>query len=152
MIKNILRKLWLTTPFSVRLKIVRLTQASFTASAAVVIINENGEVLLLDHLLRAGSGWGLPGGFIEHDESPEEGIRREIREETGLEINDLKLLRVRTVSRHIEILFSAGARDKGEIKSREIRDLRWFRYEDLPEKLSGSQKKLIRDCLDAGSK
>ena len=38
--------------------------------------------------------WYFPGGALEEDESPEEGVRREIREETQLEVDDLRLFRV----------------------------------------------------------
>ncbi|MCA0987472.1 NUDIX hydrolase [Guptibacillus algicola] len=59
--------------------------------AVVIIINENNE-LLLQH--RKDGGWGLPGGLMELGESLEETARREIKEETGLEVGSLKLLDV----------------------------------------------------------
>ncbi len=45
---------------------------------------------MLQH--RTDGGWGLPGGLMELGESMEETARREVEEETGLLINDLKLL------------------------------------------------------------
>ncbi|MBM7840027.1 8-oxo-dGTP pyrophosphatase MutT (NUDIX family) [Alkalihalobacillus xiaoxiensis] len=57
--------------------------------AVVLILNEKHE-LLLQH--RTDGGWGLPGGLMELGESMEETARREVEEETGLLINDLKLL------------------------------------------------------------
>ncbi len=76
--------IWKRIPSRFRLKIIRATQRKFTASVGVIITNPNGKVLLLEHLLRPGSGWGIPGGFIEHGEQPETAVRREIREETGI--------------------------------------------------------------------
>ena len=76
---------WKILPPWLRLKIIRTTQQKFTVSAAAIITNDNGEVLLLNHVLRPFSGWGLPGGFLGAGEQPEEAIRREIREETGIE-------------------------------------------------------------------
>lgn len=38
--------------------------------------------------------WYVPGGSLEHGESPEEAVRREIREETGLEVAEARLFRV----------------------------------------------------------
>ncbi len=47
---------------------------------------------------RAAGIWTLPGGGVDHGEHPEESLRREVYEETGLEIAVRRLLGV--VSRH----------------------------------------------------
>lgn len=136
-------------PWFVRRTIVRATQAGFTVSAAVIVTNEAGLVLLLDHTIRPNSGWGLPGGFLEHGEQPDEGIRREIKEETGLDLFDLKMFRVRTAGSHIEMMFRARTAGTPTINTYEIKDLGWFSRDDMPEKLNSGQKALIRTVLDA---
>src|SRR5687767_7844582 len=98
---------WKIIPAWLRLKIIRTTQDKFTVSAAAIITDGENRVLLLNHVLRPFSGWGLPGGFVTAGEDPEKAIRREIREETGLEMDDVKMFRVRTVRSHVEILFTA---------------------------------------------
>ncbi len=135
-------------PWAVRSRIVRLTQPKFVVSAAAVIVNESREVLLLDHVIRPKSGWGLPGGFIEHGEQPDAGIRREIREETGIEMNNLRLFRVRTLGPHLELLYSAVADGTPQVMSREIRQLGWFACEEMPEKMNSAQKFLIEQVLN----
>ena len=97
MFKEIIGKLWKKTPRFIRLKIVRATQNTFTASAGALVTNSRKEILLLDHVLRPKSGWGIPGGFMNHGEQPEQTISREIMEEVGLELNNIKMLRVRTI-------------------------------------------------------
>lgn len=59
---------------------------------AAVIWNEAGQVLLIRRLYppRAGQ-WSLPGGKVERGETLEAALKREIREETGLEIAILGL-------------------------------------------------------------
>ncbi|CAN5444517.1 MAG: NUDIX domain-containing protein [Acidobacteriota bacterium] len=148
MITKLTGVVWKILSWKTRKRIVRLTQSKFTVSVAAVIVNSKGEVLLLNHVLRAYSGWGLPGGFINHGEQPEEGIRREIREETGIELESPKLLRVRIVNTHVEILFTATAIGKPEVKSNEIIGLGWFALESLPEKMGHEQKLIIEKVLN----
>lgn len=124
-----------------------MTQSKFTVSAAAVITNDEGQVLLLDHLIRPKSGWGLPGGFLDRSEQPDDAVRREIREETGLELYNLKMLRVRTVGTHVEIIFRARSNDTPEVKSREIKGFGWFEPSKLPERMSLAQKRLIESVL-----
>ncbi len=130
-----------------RLKIIRTTQQKFTVSAAAVITNAEGKVLLLNHVLRPFSGWGLPGGFLAGDEQPEEAIRREILEETGMAMENVEMFRVRTIGRHVEILFTAVSAGEATVQSREILELGWFDRNSLPDGLPQSQKNVIKQFL-----
>lgn len=68
------------------------TRPLILPGAAVIAVDPNGDVLLLQ---RADTGgWGLPGGFMEPGETLEETARREVKEETGLEIDELTLVNV----------------------------------------------------------
>lgn len=134
-------------PYFLRLRVIRATQEKFTVSVAAIITNERNEILLLDHVLRPFSGWGIPGGFIEAGEQPDAAVRREIREETGLEFITLEMIRVRTIKRHVEIIFRATTTGKGEVKSREINALGWFEIGKMPGRMSGVQKSLIEKVL-----
>jgi ADP-ribose pyrophosphatase YjhB (NUDIX family) len=58
------------------------------------IFNERGEILLMERA--DSSGWCLPCGFVEPGETPVEGVIREAREETGLEISVKRLVGVFT--------------------------------------------------------
>lgn len=134
-------------PHPMRQKIIRTTQKKFTASVAAIIINQKHEILLLDHVLRAVNNWGLPGGFLEFNEQPEFAVQREIFEETGLELEDVELYSVRTVNRHLEILFLAKPKGVARVKSHEIHSLGWFTVETMPQQMSCIQKRVIRAVL-----
>ena len=140
---------WKILPPWLRLRIIRTTQQKFTVSAAAVVTNHEGKVLLLNHLLRPYSGWGLPGGFLTAKEQAEEAIKRELLEETGISIENVEMFRVRTIARHIEILFRASASTQGSVQSREILELGWFDVNELPEGLPQSQKEIVRSMADA---
>ena len=132
-----------------RFRIVRATQKKFTVSVAVVIVNENEKILLLNHVLRSDSGWGIPGGFMQSGEQPEAAVKREIREETGLELKNIKLLGMRTTNRHIEFLYRASPVGTARVRSLEINELGWFKINEMPEKMSQIQKKIIEEVLSS---
>ncbi len=135
-------------PKQARTFVTRSVQVRFTVSAAGVITNERGEVLLLNHILRPLSGWGVPGGFLNFGEQPEAAFRREIREETGLELFDVSLYRTRTFKRHIEIIFVAKTTGEPEVMSREISELGWFTVENMPKEMSLDQQFLVKKILE----
>ena len=54
-------------------------------ATAAVVLNDDEHLLLVKRGMAPGKGkWGLPGGFVEMDESPRDGVLRELSEETGL--------------------------------------------------------------------
>jgi len=63
---------------------------TFRAGIGAVILNDNGKVLGLERKDIPGA-WQLPQGGLE-DETPLEGVKREIFEETGIQAKDLQLL------------------------------------------------------------
>ena len=61
-------------------------------SIAAVIRDAQGRLLLQEK--SSGEGWSLPAGAIEPGESPEHAVRREVLEETGLEVAPQEILGV----------------------------------------------------------
>jgi mutator protein MutT len=124
---------------------MRFTHTRFTVTAGAVIFNDQKQVLLLKHRFRAGSGWGLPGGFLERGEQPIEALRRELREEIGLELEDVEIFASRSFEKpkQIEILFRArGNVNEANVKplTMEVERAEWFSIESLPEGLPRDQR------------
>lgn len=108
--------------------------------------------MLLKHRFRPSPGWGIPGGFLEKGEQPDEAVRRELREEVELELEDVKLFATRAFNepKQIEILFTARAVDDTERLSFEIQKAAWFSANELPADLPNDQKKLIERAFSDG--
>jgi len=124
---------------------MRLAHTRFTVTAGAVIFNDKREVLLLKHRFRAGSGWGLPGGFMEQGEQPIDALRRELREEIGLEVDDVEVFAVRSFRKpkQVEVLFRARANADVKSLTIEVERAEWFALDSLPEGLPRDQRVYI---------
>src|ERR1044072_1740260 len=118
---------------------VRSTQARFTVTAGALIFNDANEVLLLKHRFRTGSGWGIPGGFLEHGEQPEQALRRELGEEIGLEVHRADVFTRGGVG------FRSGCPGSGGVKAKTMKFNRadWSAFRPLPAGLPQDQRLLI---------
>jgi len=122
-----------------------VTHTRFTVTAGAVIFNNQREVLLLKHPFRAGSGWGLPGGFLEQGEQPIEALRRELREEVGLEVEDVEVFAVRSFAKpkQVEVLFRGHANASVKPLTIEVERAEWFALDSLPEGLPSDQRTYV---------
>jgi ADP-ribose pyrophosphatase YjhB (NUDIX family) len=127
---------------------MRLSQSRFTVSAGAVIFRDDGRLLLLEHRFRPGSGLGIPGGFIGKGEQPEAALRRELCEETGLELTDIEFLTTRTIDTHVEVIFIARANGDIKLAEFEIISAEWVDPAKLPTRLSRGQREMIARALD----
>ena len=154
MLKKLIGNVWRALPARARRWSMRLTQARFTVTAGALVFNDAGEILLLKHRFRTGSGWGIPGGFLELGEQPEEALRRELREEVGLEVDRVELFSSRSFRkpRQVEIVFRCRARGSTTRKNIEIKSADWFTLDHLPSELSTDQRQLINRVLNDGAK
>jgi 8-oxo-dGTP diphosphatase len=58
------------------------------------IVRRGDAILVVKRAIGSSAGtWYFPGGDLEHGETPDEGVLRELREETGLEVENLRLFR-----------------------------------------------------------
>jgi 8-oxo-dGTP diphosphatase len=153
MLNDLLGAIWRRTPKAMRRWTVRLWHPRFSVTAGAVVTDSRGRVLLLKHRFRPGAGWGLPGGFIEKGEQPEDGLRRELREEIGLEVEQLKLFTTRAFKRpkQVEIVFRARAIGDPDQLSFEIEKAVWFLPSEFPAELPPDQSKLIKRALNDGA-
>ena len=127
---------------------MRLAHTRFTVTAGALIFNHDGQVLLLKHRFRAGSGWGLPGGFLEASEQPIDALRRELREELGLEIQQVEIFTARSFRKpkQVEVLFRGRATGPVTPRTIEVERAEWFSLDALPPGLPRDQRTLVEQA------
>jgi NAD+ diphosphatase len=99
----------------------------------------------------AKGDWDIVGGFLEPGEHPEDGLRREVKEETGLEITELKLLGMfmdkYPVYNYDTLNIAYLCKVEGTPKADDdVADLKWFRLNEIPQNLAFKNTK---DTIDA---
>lgn len=110
--------------------------ANAVPGAEAVCIDEQGRVLLGRRGNDPGKGlWDLPGGFLHEDEPPLDGLVREVREETGLEIEPTDFLGfwLEPYNERIVLCLAWTAKATGEGRAADdLVELRWFEPHELP--------------------
>ena len=91
-------------------------------------------------ILESGK-WGLLGGFFGRDENLTEAVKREVMEESGWEIDNLKLFRIndnpnrpKEDRQNVDIIFIAHAIKQIKTSDEEVSKLQWFDLDKLPSK------------------
>jgi ADP-ribose pyrophosphatase YjhB (NUDIX family) len=124
----------------------RFASASFLIGVLGIVTDENGRVLLFRHTYRPFAPWGLPSGFVKANESPAEAIEREVREETGLAIEVLEVLDLRTGARpqRLDVWLRCRSRGGSAKPSAEVDEARFFEFDGLPP-LIAEQERFLHD-------
>lgn len=149
MFKNLISRIWRSMPAQVRRWSIRATNTRFTVTAGAIIFNNAGQVLLLKHRFRAGSGWGLPGGFLNAGEQPLDALRRELREEIDLEVESVEIFAARSFKkpRQVEVLFCCRADGPVKPQTMEVERAEWFSFDSLPKGLPRDQRRLVEQAI-----
>jgi 8-oxo-dGTP diphosphatase len=121
-------------PVSWQRRILDRAHRRFLVGVNGVGVEPDGRVILARH--RFGSPqWRLLGGFISRDESFQDALRREIREETGLEIEVGPILEANTGHRwaRVEVVYAYRVVGGRLALTSEVQEVRAFSPTALPE-------------------
>jgi len=122
-------------------------QASHSVSVAGVIVDGDGRVLLIQR--RDDHHWEPPGGVLELGESIDDGLRREVLEETGLSIEPIALTGVyKNMKRGIiALVFRCEITSGQPDTSEETEAFRWAAPDDVEKLASEAYAIRVLDAL-----
>lgn len=96
------------------------------------VIQYQDKILLARNAAWTHKMYALITGFMEAGETPQDGITREIKEETNLDVTELNLIGVYDFQRMNQVIIAYHAVAHGEVKlSPELVDYKLYAYEDV---------------------
>ena len=120
-------------------------------AAVIELTDRDGAVLLARNAAWQGRMFGLITGFMEAGETPEQGIAREVAEETSLAVSALKLIGVYDFQRMNQVIVAYHAQAAGEITlSPELAEYKLFRPEAVRCWPAGTGRALADWLLSRG--
>jgi ADP-ribose pyrophosphatase YjhB (NUDIX family) len=145
-----LSKVWQLLGGAIQWRLLRFFNPTFLVSVSAVVTRNGHDVLLLRHRYWPKDSWGLPGGYLTPRETAEEALRRELHEETRLDVEIERLMSVRTGFRfRIEMNFLARATDGDlQVDGNEALAAEFFDTDRLPATLMPTHHDLIRQAFD----
>ncbi len=117
-----------------------------------VIVRRGDQVLLLKRKNVHGAGtWSTPGGHLDHGETPEQCARREVKEETAVDVADVRYRAItndvfKDTGKHYVTIWMEASYTGGEPvvnADYEMSEVHWFEWDALPEPLFLPLKNLL---------
>lgn len=115
-----------------------------------VIVRRGDEVLLVRRRHQGAGTWSAPGGYLDLGEDLAAAARREVREETGLDVADLRFLavgndRYADGKHNVTIWFGAesGSGEAVIAAPDELSEVGWFAWDALPDPIYESTARFM---------
>lgn len=124
------------------------TMPKHSVSVAGIVVREDGRVLVIR---RDDNGhWEAPGGVLELDESFEDGVRREVFEETGLTVAVERLTGVYKNLTHgiVALVYRCRALDGDAHPTTEAREVRWMTRDEVESAMNPAFAVRVLDAFD----
>jgi NAD+ diphosphatase len=107
--------------------------------AVIVLVRDGDRVLLTRKAIWTPGRYALIAGFVDNGESLEAAVRREVREEVGVEVDDIRYVGSQNWPFPSQLMVGFVARYAAgeiEIDTQELEDARWFPCDALPNRPS----------------
>lgn len=124
------------------------TTPKHSVSVAGVVVREDGRVLVIR---RDDNGhWEAPGGVLELDEFFEDGVRREVLEETGLTVTVERLTGVYKNLTHgiVALVYRCRPAGGDTHTTSEAREVRWMTREEIQSAMNHAFAVRVLDAFD----
>ena len=121
-----------------------------SVSVAGIVVRDDGRILAIQR--RDNQHWEPPGGVLELHETFEEGVRREVREETGVDVDVERLTGVykNMLRGVVALVFRCRPRGAAATNTEEAGRVDWFTIDEIASKMSEAYAVRVVDALTGG--
>lgn len=126
-------------------------QRVHSVSVAGVVVDEAGRVLIIQR--RDNGQWEPPGGILERHETFEEGVAREVAEETGVQVNVEHLTGVYKNMTHaiVALVYRCSPRSGMPTSSHEATAVRWASPDEVEHLMTPAYAVRVLDGLNTSA-
>lgn len=120
-----------------------------SVSVAGVVVNDSGQVLVIRR--RDNGHWEPPGGVLEPAETFEDGLRREVLEETGISVQVERLTGVYKNMRRaiVALVYRCTPLDEPDPVTAEAAEVRWMTLDEVREAMSPAYAVRVTDAFES---
>lgn len=118
------------------------------------VIVQDQKILLIKRGVEPFKGyWGTPGGYVLWDESTEQAVGREVKEETGLDVTKTTLVKVdsnpiRHPRQVINFVYLAEVGNGEPVAGDDAAEIQWFDLSAMPAELAYDHAQNIQAALE----
>lgn len=124
--------------------------------AGVLVKNEDKVLFLKRKNSHGENTWSFPGGHLEFNEELEDCVRREVEEETGIKVKNIKFETItndifKEEGKHYITIFMSCEYDSGKVQVMEedkCTQVDWFDWNELPRPLFLPIENLLKNGFD----
>lgn len=127
--------IWRLMPFWMQRIASIIIRPRYQVAVGAMIFNDQRQLLLCEHTYRRLHPWGLPGGDLNFGEDPVDAVRRELMEETGLSVQETRLLLVESSKEihHLSLTYLCTGVSGMFVPNEEVSEIRYFDTNNLPD-------------------
>lgn len=120
-----------------------------SVSVAGIVINDRDEVLVIKR--RDNGHWEMPGGILELNETFEEGVIREIREETGMTVTIDRLTGVykNMTQGIVALVFRCIPGEESPRPTKESAEVQWVSCDQVRDSMNPAFAIRVHDAFDS---
>lgn len=123
------------------------------STVEIVLTNDKNDILLIKRAAMPAQGfWALPGGYVDWNEKISQTAIREVKEETGFDVNNIRFFglyddpaRDRDGRQNIGHCFVARVSGDAKMEKSEVEEMKWFSVSQLPKEIAFDHRKMIED-------